>query len=71
MTNLFWVDWADPPYPRIRPASESQGLDTGLKSLRKCKREIIQHAREEREHWLAIIHRTKELTDTVIHQGKN
>lgn len=71
MPNLFWVDWGDPPYPTIRPASEVPDHGTRLMSLRKCKLEIIERARQEREHWLAIIKRTKDLTDTMIYQGKS
>lgn len=71
MANKFWVDWSDPPFPRIRPASEATDLLTELVSLTQCKKEIIIRAREEREHWLSIIKQTKELTDTQIYQGKN
>jgi hypothetical protein len=67
----FWVDWDDPPYPTIRPASEAGNLHGEFKTLRQCKREIREHARDIRKHWLAVMHHTEALTETMIYQGKN
>lgn len=70
-SNRFWVDWDDPPFPKIRPASEAWGLETELRSLTACKREIIEHARNTRQHWLTIINQTKALTESKIYRGEN
>lgn len=70
-SNRFWVDWSDPPFPRIRPASEALDLQTELKSLTACKKEIIERARQERNHWLTVINRTKDMTESKIYRGDN
>lgn len=67
---MFWVDWTDDAYPTIRPPSEN-ALQAPLMSLRQCQKEIINRARDERKHWLAIINRTNDLTATKIYQGKS
>lgn len=66
----FWVDWDDKAFPRIRPAAEAWENYTDLKSLKACKRDIRTHAREERQHWLAIIHLTDVLTEEKIERDR-
>lgn len=62
----YWVDWKDKEFPEVRPASDTDEFLTELKSLKACKRDIRTHAREERQHWLAVIHRTDALTEEKI-----
>lgn len=71
MAIRCWVDWDDEAFPRIRPASEAPDHVTQLKSFRQCQLQIIKRAREERNHWLAIINRTKDLTESKVLRGQN
>lgn len=53
----FWIDYSDPPYPGIRHKSHP-GYDsrwTDLMTLTQCRREIKEHARQHRQHWLTIM----------------
>ena len=61
MPSGWWVDWDDPPYPEIRPI-ETAPEGTESLTLKAAKTEIVQRAREERQHWLAIINHTKAMT---------
>lgn len=58
----FWIDTSDPPYPKIRPAGSPDHGGEELLTLKEAKARIIEDARNLRQHWLAVIHRTKELT---------
>lgn len=66
MAKNFWIDWSDPAFPEIRPVTSYTPAEEELLTLREAKREIIQRARQDRQHWLAIINRTKELTVASI-----
>lgn len=65
MASGYWVDWSDPPYPRIRPIKSASDHEKP-KTLTECKQEIVEHARGHRQHWLAIIHRTKAMTAAKV-----
>lgn len=52
----YMVDWDDQAYPNIVVADED---DPGGQSFTACKREIIERARIERDHWLMIIHQVR------------
>lgn len=53
----YRVDWDDAAFPSIRPATDGEEGTT----LTKAKREIIDHARNDIDHWRAITTRTRAL----------
>lgn len=68
MASGYWVDWSDPPYPRIRPIA-SAPEDTDSLSLTEAKTEIVKIARDHRQHWLTIIKQTRAATRANIEFG--
>lgn len=65
MASSYWVDWDDENHPEIRPASSAPEGVTPT-SLTMAKVQIVTRARDERTHWLAVIHRTKAMTSAKI-----
>lgn len=61
MASAYWIDWDDPPFPRVRPITSAPEGTTPM-TLGEAKKEIIDAARQHRQHWLAIIHQTKAAT---------
>lgn len=69
MGSGYWVDWGDPPYPKIRPiASAPEGTESI--SLTAAKREIVEQARDHRVHWLTVINRTRAMTPAKIDEDE-
>jgi hypothetical protein len=53
----YMVDWDDAAFPSIRVATDGEEGTT----LTEAKGEIIDHARNDIDHWRAIITRTRAL----------
>lgn len=58
MARDYWIDSSDPPYPAIRhikhPSFE-EGHSV-IMSLTEARQGIKEKCREERQHWLAVMH---------------
>ena len=57
MGKNYWVDWDDQSYPKIREIGKAPDGTTPM-SLTQARREIIEHARSLREHWVLVIKAT-------------
>lgn len=64
--DAYWVDWVDPPNPQIRPWRN--GDDEQPISLAAAKKKIVDRAKQERKHWLRVIHQTESLTPDKVAQ---
>ena len=68
MAKDFWVDYDDPPFPAIRHWSHPR-FDPNyndLVTLTQARKEIKEKCRQERQHWLAVMHRQVSLSGQTI-----
>jgi acetylornithine deacetylase/succinyl-diaminopimelate desuccinylase-like protein len=68
MAKDFWIDSSDPPYPAIRhrsyPTFDPRFNDA--MTLTEARREIKEHCRSHRQHWLAVMHHQVDQTAEAI-----
>lgn len=70
LDKSYWVDWDDAAFPAIRHRSHKDWAGDELLTLRQAKKAITKRAREERQHWLAVMNRTATLTpEKVLSNG--
>lgn len=69
LDKSYWIDWDDPAFPKIRHRSHKDWAKDELLTLRQAKRTIVARAREERQHWLAIMNQTVTLTPEKVLQN--
>lgn len=66
LIKSYWVDWGDEAFPQIRHMSQPGYSGEELHTIKQAKREVVRKAREERQHWLAVINRVQTMTEEKV-----
>jgi hypothetical protein len=74
MVKEFWVDYDDAAFPVIRHRSHPNFSPeyTDLITLTAARAEIKERCRQERQHWLSVMHHQTDISgEKIIQEAKD